>query len=372
MPNQRSAVYALVLALVLVGGVGQPLRAQDEEPVVMEGVIADDSARVMANALVTFERIVPADLLRQVTLTDSAGRFTVALPPGVYRYEAAIPGVRSDTGEIRVRRRGAEEMVMITSAVPIPGFPTSRHFNLFDVNYFSFGATGREPSRPAFQNANQVKFRVSLRYKIANLSRCDSCRTGVYAAYTQTSFWHLYDDDAPFFDNNYSPGVLVYKAIDEGARPNYAGVMVFAGVFHESNGRDGPFSRGWNRVVGGASVGTVHHTPVSATLSLWIPWGEEPNNRDLADYTGYGELMVYLQPGAAGGDGGPLSLQLRSRLGRKVVQSVEANVMYDVQGRAGQYFTPSVFVQLFSGYAENLLTYNQRRTVVRAGLAVLR
>lgn len=373
MSHGRRVLYAIALAVTAALGAAHPLRAQDEKPVIVRGVI--DSVRPMPNAVVTFSRIDPPDALRQLTVTDSAGGYAVALFPGRYRYDAQAARLPSVTGEITVSPDSASglEMVATSSASPSPGMPASKNFNLFDVNYFALGFEGREDGRPPFENANQVKFRVSLRYKLVNLSRCDSCRSGIYAAYTQNSFWHLYDDSGPFFDNNYSPGLLVYKAIDEGSEPNYRGVTVYVGAFHESNGLKGESSRGWNRVVAGASLGTVHHTRFSGALSLWHPWGMEATNADLVDYAGRGELMMYFQPYARGGDGGWLALQVRSRLfGSRAVNNVEVNAIVDLPGPVGRYFASSGFVQLFSGYAENLLTYNERRTVLRAGIALLR
>ena len=110
---------------------------------------------------------------------------------------------------------------------------------------------------------------------------------------------------------------------------------------------------------------------MSGSLTFWHAFRFDDTNLDLPDYAGRGELELYLQPFADNGDGGgPLMIQLRSRiLGRSLAQNLEANALWHTPGKV---FLPDLFVQLFSGYAENLLTYEEKRTVLRIGVAFLR
>lgn len=377
----RSALtpLALLAAVVLACGSAHPASAQSDT-VLLVGTLVNESREPIPGARVVFTRLDRPDSIARVTVTDGSGQFRMRLLRGRYRWEAAVMGLMSLRGEIEVEAVPGQTArvelapARVASVSPIPGLGQSKHFNLSDINYFvtGFDFEGKD-GRPDLESASQIKFRISLRYKLVNLPSlgCDSCRSGLYAAYTQNSFWHFYDDSAPFFDNNYSPGFLAYYAFGPDG-PDFEGIALFTGVVHESNGRDLPHSRGWQRTVVGATAGAVNRTPVSGTLSLWNPWDAEGTNANLADYAGRGELTLFFQPWAQDGDAGPLTVQLRTRLfGSRAVRSVELNLMGDLP-LVGGWLIPQPFVQVFSGYAENLLTYDEKRTVVRVGLGLLR
>jgi phospholipase A1/A2 len=377
MPQIRRR-FASLFAFLLALGVASPLNAQQDDWTRIEGVVLNAEGSPVPGALVTFTRLDRPEAVTRGTSTDAAGRFIMVVPPGRYRWEARLLGLSSLSGEVTVAPGGTAQLVLAPPAVEIlsplllPGNPQSKYFNLSDVNYFSLGPDFGESGRPPTESASQIKFRIAVRYRIAGSPDCDSCRTGLYATYSQNSFWHLWDDSAPFFDNNYSPGALAYYALGRDGG-DFKGVALFGGLVHESNGRDGTFSRGWQRNVVGASVGAVGKTRLSGTAAAWYPWGEEPTNPDLADYAGHGELTLFYQPFLQDNDGGPLTVQLRTRLfGARAVNNAELNVLVDLPFGIGRYVPPQLFAQLFTGYAENLLTYNEKRTVVRVGLGLLR
>lgn len=376
MPHIMKRLAPLFACLLAVG-VATPLNAQPDVNTRVEGVVLNAKGEPLPGAQVTFTRLDRPDSVGRGTVTNAEGRFTMLLPAGRYRWEARLLGLSSLRGEVTVVPGQTASLTLAPPAAvlagtgPIPGQGQSKYFNLSDVNYFSVGSDGPADDRPPMENANQIKFRIALRYRIAGPAKCDSCRTGLYALYSQTSFWHLWDDSAPFFDNNYSPGALASYALGRDGG-DFKGVVLFGGIVHESNGQPGTFSRGWQRTVVGASLGAVGQTNVSGTLALWNAWGVEPTNHDLVDYAGRGELTLFYQPYLDNRDGAPVTVEMRTRLlGARAVNNVELNVLVDVPG-IRRYVPPQIFMQLFSGYAENLLTYNEKRTVVRVGLGLLR
>jgi outer membrane phospholipase A len=376
MPRNLSRLQAIVVTFVLLlttGPAGR-LAAQDVQ-VRIHGRVTDESGQPVAGATVTFVRIDPPDGLSRRTVTSAAGAFDLTVPAGGYRWQVSRLGLTNTEGVVTAGvGRSAELVIRLrASTTPLIGLTASRYFDLFDVNYFAAGLSGSEENRDPLESANQIKFHVAFRYKVIDWRRCGDCRSGLYLTYAQTSFWHLYDASAPFFDNNYSPGGLAYVALGSRSKERTGGPAVFGGFLHESNGRDFPQSRGWNRWVGGASIGAVNRTRVSGSLAAWHALALEPTNHDLVDYAGRGEIEVFVQPFLKdSAHVGPVSLQLRSRLlGRQPVTNLEANLLVHLTGGAERWFTPSLFVQLFSGYAENLLTYQEKRTVVRAGVALV-
>src|SRR5262249_5604554 len=128
-------------------------------------------------------------------------------------------------------------------------------------------------------------------------------------------------------------------------------------VEHESNGRDGANSRGWNRAGAGLDLGHLDASdPIAATLLVWQPFDIEVANPNLPDYNGRGELTVHLQPlSPLHVDMGSLGSTIKLRLGgRQFVTSREINVFVRpsrLLGRAGGMFSfvnSSIALQWFS------------------------
>ena len=84
----------------------------------------------------------------------------------------------------------------------------------------------------------ETKFQVSLKQRLLKFYGW-----AFYFAYTQKSFWQLYDmdDSRPFRENNFNPELFLRTKM-------WSGFRVDSGIEHESNGRELPYSRGWNRI----------------------------------------------------------------------------------------------------------------------------
>ena len=247
----------------------------------------------------------------------------------------------------------------------------SSYFHLNDSNYFLFGVPGTGPKPLNYgEYGNQVKFRVSVRYNVVPFSN-DGAGSGVYAAFNQHSFWHLYESSAPFFDNNYNPQFYFYFDGADVGGPEY-GMQGF--IDHESNGRDGGESRSWNRFGVTLYVGDYERSPVFGYFRFWEPFGVASENRDLPQYAGQGEVSVSWQPfirqhyplGAAG-------INLRSRIaGKGLIQNIELNGFLDPDALGLGKVTPSLMIQVFYGTGEDLLTYDEARFALRVGFSMLR
>jgi len=153
-----------------------------------------------------------------------------------------------------------------------------------------------------------------------------------------------------------------------------------AGLEHESNGRDGVDSRGWNRFYGFINAGAYFGTDVYATLGLkgWLPpFAVDQYNHDIVDYLGYGEGTAVLgyDPGQptwwGGGDVGVKYFHGKSggwgRQGTELF--AQWRPAYDDRVSFWR-FTPYIYAQFFHGYAEYLLNYNQKDTAFRIGFYV--
>ncbi len=241
----------------------------------------------------------------------------------------------------------------------------------FKDNYFITG----------FSSNSQVKFQLSVKLDLWP----NHTRHSIYFGYTQKSLWDLYDNSSPFLDSNYNPEVFYGYFKRYGDISWSPGKVTWfidsarAGVEHESNGRDGLASRGWNRFYayteGGAYFGTDHYATVA--LKAWPkPWGIG-DNPDITSYRGYGEgTFIYGYDPAyprwwGGGHVGATYFQGATRdLSRHGIEGfVQWRPAYD--DRVSWWrFTPYFYAQLFSGYGEYLLDYNARHTVFRVGMSL--
>ncbi|MDR3607166.1 MAG: phospholipase A [Oligoflexia bacterium] len=189
----------------------------------------------------------------------------------------------------------------------------------------------------------------------------------VYFAYTQLMMWDTFNPSPYFYDINYNP-LAFYRFHFNTGNEQWLDVIPFE---HESNGRGGALERSWNR------TGLDYHirqslntkTALYWDFKIWAPYYYNPNNPDLAQYRGlwelnlslsqfmgdffeFDDLIFRLYPGGESltnplHGGQELTLRLKAKFRR---------------------FLPLVIMQVFHGYAEDLLDYQDDRWGIRAGL----
>lgn len=226
--------------------------------------------------------------------------------------------------------------------------------------YFAVGGDGEDAT---------AKFQFSFSYRILDYDS-DFVRRmpwlgKLYFAYTQTSVWDLGETSRPFRDSSYRPSLfLQYETPNDGDRPD----LWRGGYEHESNGQGENVSR---------SVDALFLQPgwyfsVDDRLLLIAPKfryaiEKSPLNRDINDYRGYVDLHVRY------GREESWITTLTARYGKAGQGSLQIEASYPLRkpifARTGGYF----YVQVFHGYGETLLNYNQHSgTQFRIGLAIVR
>lgn len=180
----------------------------------------------------------------------------------------------------------------------------------------------------------------------------------LWGAYTQRSFWQLYDfdDSSPFRETDYEPEVLLTLTTRVGLAGWKARFVQF-GFNHQSNGQSEPLSRSWNRLV--ANVG-IERGPVSVLVKGWyrIP-DTGDDNPGLTHYVGNGEVWGYY-------------FLKRHRIGVMLRDNLNFR---DNKGAIQLEWSFPLFemiagyVHYFYGYGENLLDYDHR--VNRIGIGFI-
>ena len=214
-------------------------------------------------------------------------------------------------------------------------------------------ATGEEQNI----DSTEAKYQISLK---ARLWTTHDRRWGAWLAYTQQSHWQIYSDatSRPFRETDYMPEFFVSY------RPGleYEGFhwrLLNFGFNHQSNGRSGTLSRGWNRIFAEFGVERGNLVLDAKAWSRVKFGGDDDDNPDITDYYGYGSVRAMYK-----WRGQSFSLMGRGNLGTGK-GAVEATWMsHELLGPLRAY------VQVFSGYGESLIDYNWNQRTIGAGIAL--
>ena len=211
--------------------------------------------------------------------------------------------------------------------------------------------------------STEAKFQISIKAPL---------RTGIfdqynlYFAYTATSYFQVYNKDLsrPFRETNYMPELFVTREVDWQIGPVDSELLSF-GYLHQSNGRDVPTSRSWERIF----VSYVFRTG----QYYWSikPWWRIPeqdrddpldprrdDNPDIERYMGSFEL------------------NLARPFGNHVTEIMLRNNLRTTRNRGAvqiDYTFPlsrrfKGILQLFNGYGDSLINYNDNQNRISIGI----
>lgn len=190
----------------------------------------------------------------------------------------------------------------------------------------------------------------------------------VYFGYSQISFFQLYntDESKPFRETNYNPEVFTRIPAPFRALPNWS---FDAGLEHQSNGRELPDSRSFNR---------LYVQPYWASgrdvvqLKLWYRLPEDKSraandpqrddNPDISEYYGYSELRYRHD---FPWKNSLIDVMLRGNPG-KGRGTIQTDYSFEI-GPVG-----ALFIRAFHGYGESLIDYNRSVTRLGVGIALQR
>ena len=220
------------------------------------------------------------------------------------------------------------------------------------------------PTRPftaADVDLNPVEAKLQFSFKFKALENIGGSPADLWFAYTQRSYWQVGNsrDSSLFRESIYQPEAILVHPLNAafgGIRLRYAAL----GLNHESNGRNQPLSRSWNRLVADLAF---EAGPWTLHLKPWVRIarsGERQDNPDIQDYMGRGELVAVYRAG-----GNVLTLAGRHTLkgGNKSRGALRAEWAFPLTGGLNGH------LQVSSGYGENLIDYNHRQTTIGFGVS---
>ncbi|MEX0300153.1 MAG: phospholipase A [Kordiimonas sp.] len=304
----------------------------------------------------TYSLTLPDDLELQYYLL---GLETWPVEPAYVRVAAS-----THVAEVQAQRRNSgEELQEVGKPEGVEG-NLINGVSTYKPIYFLFGG-----------NPFDAKFQISLKYQLFNpqgiWAESAPWLSGFHLGYTQTAFWDLAAESKPFEDTNFMPEAFYsIEDLKLGFLPDGSKLDFQTGILHESNGKGGDDSRSLNIFYGRA---TYEH-PISKdwffrlTGDVWQYVGSLEDNIDIADFRGHSSLGFTV--GAKRGV--QFSSYRRGKFGNN-----KGSYLFDVTvpikriGKA-RNLNFTLHGQLFTGYGENLITYDQKETRLRFGLGIHR
>lgn len=223
--------------------------------------------------------------------------------------------------------------------------------SIHEPNYFLFGGPD-----------DQVKFKYSIQYNMIYDSKL------WYIAFSQESWWKLYDKSEPFYENNYNPETfLMFNNNDNCFDADLGNIdFIRLGLYeHKSNGKDGDDSRGQDKyyIESQISYGDVYN--IGARLKVFGYYHLAKENKDLPHYQGYYEAEFFAQIKSKTVkylDKEKVYVKFGSSLSRGWVE-------YGARVRlVTSKIQPYLYVQGYYGYNESMIDYNKKENAIRIGL----
>jgi len=204
----------------------------------------------------------------------------------------------------------------------------------------------------------EAQFQISLKAPLwINLFD----RVDIYAAYTNRSFWQVYNSEmsSPFRETNHEPEVWA-QFTPSWEIFGFSNLANSIGVVHQSNGQGGVLSRSWNRIYANFVFAKGNF---AFGIKPWIRFSEDASNDDnpdITDYMGHFEVRAGYE-----WNGNVFSVMSRNNL-----ESGFDRGAFEFGWSFPLWKYPYLkgYIQYFRGYGESLIDYNH--FVNRIGIGI--
>ena len=232
-------------------------------------------------------------------------------------------------------------------------YPYKKNY-LLPVNY----TFNQMDDRKQLETSFQISIEKPITYNFLGFDE------SISAAYTQKSFWQTAKDSSPFREINHEPEVFVqFPFKDSEVFKSYK-----ISLLHASNGKNDEESRSWNRayVEGYFQLSNLFLIP-----KFWyrIPEASsDDDNPDIEDYYGKGELtLLYAYKKHT------FELMIRNNLEFNETNkgAAELNWTFPLPEFLSSENSYGL-IQIFSGYGNSLIDYDQEINKIGFGVAFSR
>ncbi|MGB7453839.1 MAG: phospholipase A [Lysobacterales bacterium] len=238
-------------------------------------------------------------------------------------------------------------------------------------NYFlaaAYNSKGYEPelfreqySDPSIKfDDTEAQFQISLKAPLW-VDLFD--RVDIYAAYTNRSFWQVYNSElsSPFRETNHEPEVWA-QLTPSWEIFGFRNLANSIGVVHQSNGQGGVLSRSWNRVYANFVFAKGNF---AFGFKPWLRISEDAandDNPDITDYMGHFEWRA----------GYEWKDNVFSFMSRNNLESGfdKGAIEFGWSFPLWKYPYLKGYIQYFNGYGESLIDYNHRVNRIGIGISL--
>lgn len=208
---------------------------------------------------------------------------------------------------------------------------------------------------PTDKNPFEAKFQLSFKTKV--FQGLLFGKGDIWVAYTQKAHWQVYNKNISraFREINYEPEIIFNYPLKV---KFFNGHFRSAGIAinHESNGRDLPLSRSWNRVI-------FHLSYLNKNSEIMVrPWirlpDQDDENPEITRFVGKGDITYKLTRNFH--EFYLISTHAFHKFGRG---NIQLNYVFPMKGHLRGH------VQFFDGYGETMIDYNHRQTTIGIGIS---
>ncbi len=214
---------------------------------------------------------------------------------------------------------------------------------------------------PAGVDYDNVELKFQLSFKTKVLQKILWGNADLWVAYTQKSFWQIYNVDLsrPFREINYEPEVILNFPV----KFRFFGFktrMVGIAFNHLSNGKSEPFSRSLNRLILHTGLERKNWTVYVRSWYGMSDYGSD--NPDISEYMGRADLnVIYAKNGNVFSLIGGYNMNFNSNPRGSAEFSWSYPIKNNLKG----------FLQVSHGYGESLIDYNHLQTTVGVGVSLI-
>lgn len=238
-----------------------------------------------------------------------------------------------------------------------PNYILFAAYNSTGYNSKLYQEQANDPSLQA--DDTEAQFQVSIKVPLlVNLFE----KVDVFAAYTNHSFWQVYNDSsAPFRETNHEPEAWV-QFRPEWELFGFKNPANMFGIVHQSNGRGGVLSRSWNRLFANF---VVERGNFAFNFKPWYRIPEDSvddDNPDITDYLGHYEMRAAYK----------WRENVFSAMSRNNIESSFRRGAVELSWSFPLWNYPYLkgYIQYFNGYGESLIDYNQHVNKIGFGFAI--
>jgi len=233
------------------------------------------------------------------------------------------------------------------------------YFQPYKNNYIVFGSMRNRDGEPPFSGQDlDIRFELGMQFSLFPHAAGFTLVEPIKFGYSQRSWWDISESSSPFKEHNYNPEVFwdFARAREVFGRESGVALLDQAGYEHQSNGRDGPESRSWDRVY--VQKHFRYSEMFAWTVKIWDVVNLGEFNKDIEDYLGNVEITTHLDLNNWA------KIELRTSKGD---ETSKISYQLDLSIPMTRWVNSRFFISYYDGYGEALISYDRKSRSLRTG-----